>query len=233
VVITNRRFGIGVIALAFILGSSVLIYSGQIPQEIKEIDSGLEGGDTVPFVEVYELHKDVLVDKNEYALNETIVAKAVIVNDGSSPVRIRLPSVFSATGYSVSSTDERVSQGVSITWAESEIEIPANASMVLCRFSFRGEEPGPFLIRILGFPEKEVMIVESDREHSENFWDRDYRIQVPEDSERKTLRGILGLAPFTLSKYETPTPTDQDFTVEDVLMVEIYDPFDKPSGEWF
>ncbi len=82
-------------------------------------------------------------------------------------------------------------------------------------------------------PEKEVLIVESDREYSENFWDRDYRIQVPEDSEGKTHRGILGLAPFPLLKYEASTPTDQDFTVEDLLMVEIYGPFDKPSGEWF
>ena len=229
--ISGRWFSLSILGLAFILGSSVLIYSWQIPQETKEIDSGLEGGDTVPLVEVYELHKDVLVDKNEYALNETIVAKAVIVNDGSSTVRIRPPSVFSATGYSVGSTDERVSQGVSITWAESEIEIPANASMVLCRFSFRGEEPGPFLIRISGFPEKKVLIVESDREHTEYAWDRDYRIQVPEDSEYRTLRGVLDVTPFPLSKGEASKPISQDFIMEDVLVVEAYDSFDEPSGE--
>ncbi|MBA7605862.1 hypothetical protein ES703_12997 [subsurface metagenome] len=180
-----------------------------------------------------QLRLEVITDKTEYTCGEEITAEGVVINDYPYPVTITPPTVFDATGYGVDDPVDSVSQSCSITWAKSEIEIPANSSTVLCSFSFRSEEPGPFIIRISGFPEKEVIIVESDKEHAENFWDRDYRIQVPEDSEGRTLRGILGLAPFPLSKYEASTPTDQDFTVEDILMVEIYHPFDEPSGEWF
>lgn len=110
-----------------------------------------------------QLRLDVITDKTEYACGEKITAECVIINDSPNTVRTTPPTVFSATGYTVNSTiDERVSQGIFITWAESEIEIPANASTVLCSFHFISDEPGPFLISISGFPEKEVMIVEPD-----------------------------------------------------------------------
>ena len=179
-----------------------------------------------------QLRLEVITDKTVYMCGEEITAECVIINDSLNTVRTTPPTVFSATGYTVNSTiDERVSQGVFLTWAETEIEIPANASTVLCSFSFRGEEPGPFIISISGFPEKEVLIMEPDREHTEYAWDMDYRIQVPEDSEYRTLRGILSIAPFPLSKGEASKPISQDFIMEDVLVVETYDSFDEPSGE--
>jgi len=112
-----------------------------------------------------QLRLEVITDKTEYMCGEKITAECVIINDSPNTVRTTLPTVFSATGYTVNSTiDERVSQGIFITWAESEIEIPANSSTVLCRFHFISDEQGPFLIRISGFPEKEVLIVEPNGE---------------------------------------------------------------------
>jgi len=75
-----------------------------------------------------QLRLDVITDKTEYTCGEEITAEGVVINDYPYPVTITPPTVFNATGYGVDDPIDSVSQSCSITWAESEIEIPANAS---------------------------------------------------------------------------------------------------------
>jgi hypothetical protein len=73
-------------------------------------------------------------------------------------VKTKPPSSMGATGYSRADPDDRLGQSVSITWAESEIEIPPNSTVVLAEFRFRCAEIGGYVIDVHGFPETEVLV---------------------------------------------------------------------------
>jgi hypothetical protein len=162
--LNGGRYTLYILAIAFTLGIYVSMTAARHHPDTAPGDSGLfkVGGSGVK-VSVNSLRKEVALERDEYMVNETIVAQAVVVNDLPYPVRITRPSAFDATGYGVGSpSDEQVSQGMFITWADGEMEIPAGSSAVLCSFQFRADEPGRFIIRISGFPEREVTIVEPD-----------------------------------------------------------------------
>jgi len=118
----------------------------------------LDSDAATPRTGVYQLRLGVITDKTEYKRGEEIIAECVVINDLPYPVKIKPPVNMGATSYSRADPDNKIGQSVSITWAESEIEIPPNSTVVLHRFRFRCDEIGGFVIDVHGFPETEVLV---------------------------------------------------------------------------
>jgi len=153
---TERRFSLGVLALAFILGVFVMSQSMRLQRRSAEPE--LDSDAVIPGTGVPQLRLGVITDKTEYRLGEEIIAECVVINDSPHPVKTKPPSTMGATGYSRADPDDRLGQSVSITWAESEIEIPPNSTVVLTEFRFRCDKIGGYVIDIHGFPETEVLV---------------------------------------------------------------------------
>ena len=153
---TERRFSLGVLALAFILGA--LVISQSMRSHRRSAGSELDTDTTITGTGVSQLRLGVITEKTEYRLGEEIIAECVVINDSPHPVKIRPPVNMGATGYSRADPDDRIGQSTSITWAEREIEIPPNSTVVLTEFRFRCDEIGGYVIDVHGFPETEVLV---------------------------------------------------------------------------
>jgi hypothetical protein len=155
---TERRFGLGVLALALILGTFVMSHSMRLQRRESATEPELDSDATIPRKGVTQLRLGVIIDKTEYRLGEEIIAECVVINDSPYPVKTRPPVNMGATSYSRADPDDKLGHSVSITWAESEIEIPPNSTVVLHRFRFRCDVKGEFVIDIHGFPETVVLV---------------------------------------------------------------------------
>jgi len=154
----ERRFSLGVLTLAFILGVFVMSHSMRLRRRKSATEPELESDAAIPWKGVTQLRLGVITDKTEYKLGEEITAECVVINDSPYPVKIRPPVNMGATSYSRADPDDKLGQSVSITWAEREIEIPPNSTVVLHDFHFRCDEIGGFVIDVHGFPETEVLV---------------------------------------------------------------------------
>jgi hypothetical protein len=154
----NRRFSLGVLVLTCTLGLFVLSQSMGLQRKYSVIESEPDSDNTIPWKEIPQLRWSVITDKTEYKLGEEIIAECVVVSDLPYPVKIKPPVNMGATSYSEANPDEKLGQAVSITWAESEIEIPPNSTVVITSFHFRCDEVGGFVINIHGFPETRVLV---------------------------------------------------------------------------
>lgn len=103
----------------------------------------------VPIVTLRDLRVEVVTDKPEYNLNESIEATLYFCNDGPRPVKIKMILHFSYIGYTEGDT-ERIGADVNISPAEEYFLIPANSRAPYFRATFRPQSPGEFIIRILG-----------------------------------------------------------------------------------
>jgi hypothetical protein len=154
----NERFGLGVLVLACTLGLFVLSQSMVLQRKYSVTEPEPNSDDTIPWKEVSQLRWSVITNKTEYKLGEKIIAECVVVSDLPYPVKIKPPVNMGATSYSEANPDEKLGQGIFITWAESEIEIPPNSTVVITSFSFRCDEVGGFVIDIHGLPETRVLV---------------------------------------------------------------------------
>lgn len=154
----NRRFSLGVLALAFILGMFVINHSLRLQSRRSTIwfEPDLDAHNSGMWIP--QLRWSVITDKTEYKRGEEIIAECAVINDSPHPVKIKPPISMGATGYSRTDPDDKLGQAVSITWAETEIEIPPNSTVVLMDFHFRCDEIGGFVIDVHGFPETEVLV---------------------------------------------------------------------------
>ncbi|NIM46511.1 MAG: hypothetical protein GTO54_12975 [Nitrososphaeria archaeon] len=103
----------------------------------------------VPIVTLRDLRVEVVTDKPEYYLNESIEATLYFYNDRSRPVKIKMILHFSSIGYTEGDT-ERIGADVHISPAEKYLFIPANSRAPYFQATFRPRSPGEFIIRILG-----------------------------------------------------------------------------------
>jgi hypothetical protein len=153
---TERRFSLGVLALAFILGAIVMSQSMRL--HLRSAEPEHDSDAVIPWTGVPQLRLGVITEKTEYRLGEEIIAECVVINDSPHPVKTKPPVNMGASGYSRADPDDRLGQSASITWAESEIEIPPNSTVVLTEFRFRCDEIGGYVIDVHGFPETEVLV---------------------------------------------------------------------------
>lgn len=158
--VREEKFGQAVLAIAFLLGLTVLAQSLQVLDESHEDESytPLINMHEIPQVDAEGLRLWVVTDKTEYRRGEEITAQYVVINDFAHSVMINPPSTFGATSYSRAAPDDKISQAVSVTWAESKIVVPPGSTVVLARFHFRCDEVGGFVIEAHGCPETEVMV---------------------------------------------------------------------------
>jgi hypothetical protein len=154
----ERSFSLGVLTLAFILGVFVMSHSMRLQRRKSATEPELDSDAAIPGKGVTQLRLGVITDKTEYKLGEEIIAECVVINDSPYPTKTRPPSNMGATSYSRADPDDKLAQSVDITWAESEIEIPPNSTVVLMDFHFRCDEKGEFVIDVHGFPETVVLV---------------------------------------------------------------------------
>ena len=103
----------------------------------------------IPIVTLGDLRVEVVTDKPEYYLNESIEATLYFCNDRSRPVKIKMILHFSYIGYTEGDT-ERIGADVHISPAEKYFLIPANSRAPYFQATFRPRSPGEFVIGILG-----------------------------------------------------------------------------------
>lgn len=185
----------------------------------------------IPTVTVGELRVEIVTDKEEYFLGESFNATLYIVNDRSTPVKLKPITEYYFSGNSKADPNKIVGL-VHVTPVKGEmIHIPANSRIRFDQVVFKPEYPGEFVINGLG---ASLTVNVGLR------FDRDYRIKVPEDSEYLTLISKLCSAPFPLSlneafmsHYEDQITDGSKYLVKDVLVIESPNPLNKSRREIF
>jgi hypothetical protein len=138
------------VPIALLIGFVVLVGSVYI----KQVNSKKEN--TIPSTPIeisfHQLTRKLSSNKTEYFIDEEIVINYIILNNFSYPVKFRPPGSFDASIQSKYDPDNKVSQGINITWAEPEIELQAKTSSIITSFRFRKNTPGFYEIRVDGLP---------------------------------------------------------------------------------
>lgn len=157
---TGRKFSLGIIFLAVTLGIYV------ITQSMNRVGESLPDGVGSSLIENgagYEatrtgLRLSAITEKTEYMCGEEITVERVIFNDAPYAVNTTMPSNMGATTYSKADPDSKIRTACDISWASSEVEIPANSRKTITTLSFRCDTVGEFVIDVHGYPLIEIMV---------------------------------------------------------------------------
>lgn len=105
----------------------------------------------IPTVTVRELRIEIVTDKEEYYLGESFKATFYIVNDRSTPVKLKPITKYTFCGNSKADPNKSMCVDVNVTPEKGAmIHIPANSRLRLDQVVFKPECLGEFVITGLG-----------------------------------------------------------------------------------
>lgn len=104
----------------------------------------------IPTVTLRELRIEIVTDKEEYYLGELFKATLYIVNDRSTPVKLKSITEYTFSGNSKADPNKIVAKVFVTPEKGAMIHIPANSRFRLDQFVFKSEYPGEFVINGLG-----------------------------------------------------------------------------------
>ena len=93
---------------------------------------------------------ELVTDKREYHINETITARIIIYNENNHPIRIKSITKYSSMGRSKSESNPTVVADVHITPAGEYLTIDGKSNIVPIVEHFHPDKIGEYLISIMG-----------------------------------------------------------------------------------
>lgn len=100
-------------------------------------------------VTLSDLHVELVTDKQEYLLNETVISSIIVYNNNYYPVKLKMITSYSVKGYNEFDT-ERVVAIVNVNPTNEYIIIPKKSSLSLFTETFTPQSSGRFIISYLG-----------------------------------------------------------------------------------